>query len=111
MNMGTFYEEWQDYLKGEANCHNSTLASAETDANGVRSGAIEILHLQVQNLQDFPVDDFLSIAFTLHRTILEKIKNVDERLCDSQLQQSYGCSNIYACRRYASQSSADLARY
>lgn len=78
--MRTFYEEWQDYLRVEANCRNSALASAELEANSMHSGAIEILHLQVQNSQDFPVDDFLSIGFTLHRTILEKIKNVDERL-------------------------------
>lgn len=71
--MKTFYEEWSMYFLEETQGMISALPSAERTA-------LEILHLQVQNSQDFPVDDFLSIGFTLHRTILEKIKNVDERL-------------------------------
>ena len=56
-----------NYLRqGEASCHNSAVAIAETETNSACSGAIEILHLQVQNCHNFPVEDFLSVGFATH---------------------------------------------
>ena len=34
----------------------------------------------MQNSPTFPIEEFLSIGFTLHRTVLEKLKDLDERL-------------------------------
>lgn len=67
--MKTFYEVWASVI-GEAS--DSALASAELPSD-------DFLHLQVQKVPDFPAKDFLGIGFTQHRTILEKVKDRDER--------------------------------
>ncbi len=67
--MKTFYEVWAPVI-GEAS--DSALASAELPSD-------DFLHLQVQKVPDFPAKDFLGIGFTQHRTILEKVKDRDER--------------------------------
>lgn len=71
--MKTFYEEWAPVFASSQQNRVSALASAE-------SASPEILHLQVQNFPAFPIEEFLSIGFTLHRTVLEKLKDLDERL-------------------------------
>ena len=71
--MKTFYEEWAPVFASGRPDRLSALASAE-------SALSEILHLQVQNFPTFPIEEFLSIGFTLHRTVLEKLKDLDERL-------------------------------
>lgn len=67
--MKTFYEVWAPVI-GEAS--DSALASAELPSD-------DFLHLQVQKVPGFPAKDFLGIGFTQHRTILEKVKDRDER--------------------------------
>ena len=67
--MKTLYEVWAPVI-GEAS--DSALASAELPSD-------DFLHLQVQKVPDFPAKDFLGIGFTQHRTILEKVKDRDER--------------------------------
>ena len=67
--MKTFYEVWAPVIGGAS---DSALASAELPSD-------DFLHLQVQKVPDFPAKDFLGIGFTQHRTILEKVKDRDER--------------------------------
>ena len=67
--MKTFYEVWAPVIGGAS---DSALASAELPSG-------DFLHLQVQKVPDFPAKDFLGIGFTQHRTILEKVKDRDER--------------------------------
>lgn len=67
--MKTFYEVWAPVIGGAL---DSALASAELPSD-------DFLHLQVQKVPDFPAKDFLGIGFTQHRTILEKVKDRDER--------------------------------
>ena len=75
--MRQFYEEWNflDSVAGRKILElNFQTELRETDSQ------TPILHLQVQNYADFPIEAFLSIGFTQHRVILEKVKNLDERL-------------------------------
>lgn len=67
--MKTFYEVWAPVIGGAS---DSALASAELPSD-------DFLHLQVQKVPDFPAKDFLGIGFAQHRTILEKVKDRDER--------------------------------
>ena len=67
--MKTFYEVWAPVIGGAS---DSALASAELPSD-------DFLHLQVQKVPGFPAKDFLGIGFTQHRTILEKVKDRDER--------------------------------
>lgn len=67
--MKTLYEVWAPVIGGAS---DSALASAELPSD-------DFLHLQVQKVPDFPAKDFLGIGFTQHRTILEKVKDRDER--------------------------------
>ncbi len=79
--MRTFYEEWS-YLEvnnatgAEIGSSNLALTSAKLQ----EEENVEIWHPQVPKVDDFPLDAFLSISFTHHRTILSKAKDVDERL-------------------------------
>lgn len=71
--MRTFYEEWSEVLPAGIEGELSALASAGSQLT-------PILHSQVQNLdRDLP-DAFFSISFTAHRTVIEKVKPVEERL-------------------------------
>ena len=67
--MKTFYEVWAPVIGGAS---DSALASAELPSD-------DFLHLQVQKVPDFSAKDFLGIGFAQHRTILEKVKDRDER--------------------------------
>ena len=70
--MRSFYEEWT-MLDGGS---NFALPSAKTE-----EGTDDpILHLQVQNYESFPMTAFLGIGFTLHRYIIEAVKDLEERL-------------------------------
>lgn len=72
--MRAFYEEWKmlDNSSGDI----LALASADIDNTNAYD---EIWHLQVPNSDEFPAAEFLSIGFTQHRTIFEKVKNISER--------------------------------
>ena len=83
-NMRTFYEAWQTIEP------NSPIAIGELEEQSVESkkNPMEdidnktdvIRQLQLANLPDFPLAEFLSISFTHHIRILENAKDTDERL-------------------------------
>lgn len=78
--MRTFYEEWayleQDNLIETDQIDNLELTSAKIQNND----EISIWNLQVPKELNFPMEEFLSIGFTHHRTILSKEKDKDARL-------------------------------
>lgn len=83
-NMRTFYEAWN-----ELEC-NSTVTTADSTSNSAVATAEltessdneydTIRQLQLTNLNNFPIVEFLSISFTHHSLILTKAKEWDERL-------------------------------
>ena len=83
-NMRTFYEAWQTIEP------NSPIAIGELEEQSAESkkNLMEdadnktdvIRQLQLANLPDFPLAEFLSISFTHHIRILENAKDTDERL-------------------------------
>ncbi len=83
-NMRLFYEAWQMIEP------NSPIAIGELEGRGSQKerGSEEpidsqddvIRQLQLANLPDFPLTEFLSISFTHHIRILENVKETDERL-------------------------------
>lgn len=83
-NMRTFYEEWSMLEP------NSAVATAElenklavTTAELPKDAENEnntIRQLQLANLPDFPLAEFLSISFTHHISILTGVKDLEERL-------------------------------
>ena len=84
-NMRTFFEEWRMIEQ-----HNSAVATAEiTKINTTENSAVvtadfkddtEIRQLQLANLPNFPLREFLSISFTHHIAILTKAKTYEERV-------------------------------
>ncbi len=84
-NMRTFFEEWQMIER-----HNSAVMTAKiTKINKTANSAVataevvsdsEIRQLQLANLPDFPLKEFLSISFTHHIAILAKAKTYEERI-------------------------------
>lgn len=64
--MRTFYEEWS-YL-------------APAGAKNSDNEQTVIWHPSVPKVSDFPIEAFLSIGFSHHRTILSKVKNQEERI-------------------------------
>lgn len=83
-NMRIFYEAWymietnSPITIGELE-NNIQLTSEGFDKNAeIQCNTIR--QLQLANLPDFPLAEFLSISFTHHIRILENAKNADERL-------------------------------
>ena len=84
-NMRTFFEEWHMIEQ-----HNSAVTTAEiTKINTSDNSAVvtaeftddaEVRQLQLANLQNFPLREFLSISFTHHIAILTKTKTYEERV-------------------------------
>lgn len=91
-NMRTFFEGW--HLLEQ---NNSAVATAEftrinknesVTSSNVNSAVVtaeipvesEIRQLQLANLPNFPLKEFLSISFTHHITILAKAKTYEERI-------------------------------
>ena len=91
-NMRTFYEGWRLLEQ-----NNSAVATAEftrinknesVTSSNVNSAVVtaeipaesEIHQLQLANLPNFPLKEFLSISFTHHITILAKAKTYEERI-------------------------------
>ncbi len=76
-NMRSFYEAW--YMVEP----NSPIQIGEftkiNNSPDIISGR-EIRQLELANLPDFPLAEFLSISFTHHIRILENAKDTDERL-------------------------------
>ena len=83
-NMRIFYEAWQTIEP------NSPIAIGELESNTTKSSEVSlestdnqddvIRQLQLANLPNFPLTEFLSISFTHHIRILENAKDTDERL-------------------------------
>ena len=83
-NMRIFYEAWQTIEP------NSPIAIGELESNTSKSNDVSmestdnqdyvIRQLQLANLPNFPLTEFLSISFTHHIRILENTKDTDERL-------------------------------
>lgn len=77
-NMRIFFEEWQII-----EVRNLAVASAEfTNFNNSPQvvPSNEIRQLELANLHDFPLKEFLSISFSHHIAILTKVKSYDERV-------------------------------
>ena len=77
--MRTFYEEWSlldqsNEISSPDDVHGLAPADSKTKTKVV------IWHPSVPKQTDFPMEAFLSIGFSHHRTILSKVKDVDERL-------------------------------
>ena len=95
-NMRTFYEEWRQLESNSSVVtdeiqmlsSNSSVATDEfTQINTNPSVATddfkadsEIRQLQLANLPNFPLREFLSISFTHHVAILAKVKTYEERI-------------------------------
>lgn len=83
-NMRLFYEAW-NFIE-----RNSPIAIGElTDKSAITIAEMANTHdnesdtirqLQLTNLPDFPLAEFLSISFTHHIRILENTKEMDERM-------------------------------
>ena len=83
-NMRTFYEEWSMLERNSAIAiaelaEETATAIAEKNYN-TDSDSNTIRQLQLSNLPDFPLAEFLSISFTHHIRILENAKTLDERM-------------------------------
>ena len=76
-NMRTFYEAWNMLESNSA----IRIAELPEDANSDKSAIqiAEIRQLQLTNLPDFPIAEFLSIGFTHHIRIIESAKTTEER--------------------------------
>lgn len=95
-NMRTFYEEWRQLesnssvLTDEIQMlsSNSSVATDEFTQINTKSSVetddfkadSEIRQLQLANLPNFPLREFLSISFTHHVAILAKAKTYEERI-------------------------------
>jgi len=73
--MKTFYEEWSPFLGPGS---NFAVAIAELPSD-------EILQLQLQKAEGFPVEEFLSIGFTLRSQILTSAMDYDERVVEQAI--------------------------
>lgn len=83
-NMRTFYEAWNELECNSAvttadSISNSAVATAEL-TEGADNEYDTIRQLQLTNLKNFPIVEFLSISFTHHSMILTKAKEWEERL-------------------------------
>ena len=72
-NMRTFYETWCQLESNSAIAIAELEECAENECNTIRQ-------LQLANLPNFPLVEFLSVSFTHHIRIIENTKDPDERL-------------------------------
>lgn len=83
-NMRLFYEAW-NFIEsnspiGIGELTDKTTIAVEDSSNLCNNETDTIRQLQLTNLPDFPLTEFLSISFTHHVRILENAKVVEERL-------------------------------
>lgn len=81
--MRTFYEEWSILDTPTNDSGNEKVISDDLELASSKlldSKSYEKWNSQVQNSEDFPIEDFMAIGFTHHRVILGKIKDTYERL-------------------------------
>ena len=74
-NMRAFYEEWRII-----ETHNFADTSAKINNSSLPFSDSEIHQLELVNLPDFPLKEFLSISFSHHIAILTKAKAYEERV-------------------------------
>ena len=84
-NMRTFYEEWRMIEQHNLAVTTAKITKINTDINSAVTTAdftddAEIRQLQLANLPNFPLREFLSISFTHHIAILAKAKTYEERV-------------------------------
>lgn len=72
-NMRIFYEAWSKIETNSPIAIGESQEVAENKENKIRQ-------LQLANLEDFPLVEFLSISFTHHIRIIENAKDAEERL-------------------------------
>ncbi len=72
--MRTFYEEWEFIESAAIAIEENNLAPAGAKLE------IEKWNRQVPNQMEFPIDAFLLIGFSHHRTILSKVKDRNKRI-------------------------------
>ena len=83
-NMPLFYEAW-NFIEsnspiGIGELTDKTTIAVEDSSNLCNNETDTIRQLQLTNLPDFPLTEFLSISFTHHVRILENAKVLEERL-------------------------------
>lgn len=83
-NMRLFYESW-NFIEsnspiGIGELTDKTTIAVEDSSNLCNNETDTIRQLQLTNLPDFPLTEFLSISFTHHVRILENAKVLEERL-------------------------------
>ena len=83
-NMRTFYEAW-NIIESNSSVATDDLANSQqpTDVEPeecVDNEGIVIRQLQLTNLPEFPLAEFLQISFTHHVAILTHAKDINERL-------------------------------
>ena len=98
-NMRTFYEEWKQLESNSSAATddfqvlpiNSSVVTDELESSSDKMFVTmnEIHQLQLANLPDFPLREFLSISFTHHITILAKTKTYDERVFYMRYADTY----------------------
>lgn len=104
-NMRTFYEEWRLLESNSSvttdeirllSSKSSVVTDEFTEINNNSSVATdefeedrEIRQLQLVNMPDFPLREFLSISFTHHIAILAKAKAYDERVFYMRYADAY----------------------
>ena len=104
-NMRIFYEEWRQLEINssvatdeiQSLTANSSVATDEFTEINIHSAVAtaeipsdnEIRQLQLANLPDFPLKEFLSISFTHHITILAKAKTYEERIFYMKYADTY----------------------
>lgn len=96
--MRIFYEEWMALEPNSFVATNKLESSSDkmfVTTNEINNSSIvtaEIRQLQLANLPNFPLREFLSISFTHHITILAKAKSYDERVFYMKYADMYKAS-------------------
>ena len=75
-NMRLFYEAWSMLESNSPIATDEIGNASQVDENECST----IRQLQLANLPDFPIVEFLSISFTHHVRIIENAKDINERL-------------------------------
>lgn len=96
--MRIFYEEWMALEPNSFVATNKLESSSDkmfVTTNEINNSSVvtaEIRQLQLANLPNFPLREFLSISFTHHITILAKAKSYDERVFYMKYADMYKAS-------------------
>ena len=78
--MRTFYEEWSVLSIANDEAESDTDNLAHASAKFPMISEDEFRHIDAPKVNSFPTEAFLGIGFSHHRLILQKVKNLPERL-------------------------------